>query len=64
VMVEIADAIADAGAHLFETGDSHNSVQCLVEGDKTAASVDRLCEKFHLDANAVRESRFEMECAA
>ncbi len=64
VMVEIADSIAEAGARLYETGDSHNSVQCLIDGDRAAASLATLREKFHLDANAVKESHFEEERAA
>lgn len=64
VMVEIADALAEAGATLFETGDSHNSVQCLVEGNKVEASLARLREKFHLDAQAIKEARFEKDGAA
>ena len=64
VMVEIADSIAGAGARLYETGDSHNSVQCLIDGDRATATIATLCEKFHLDAKAVKESHFEEERAA
>ena len=64
VMVEIADSIAGTGARLYETGDSHNSVQCLIDGDKAQASLVALREKFHLDANAIKEAHFEQERAA
>lgn len=63
VMVEIADALYSAGARLYETGDSHNSVQCLIEDSKVAATVAALCQTFHLDASAVSETSVETEAA-
>lgn len=64
VMVEIADALYEAGARLYETGDSHNSVQCLIEGSRAAESVASICRTFHLDAAAVSECSIETEDAA
>ncbi len=56
VMVQIADSLASVGANLFQTGDSHNSVQCLIEANKAEAAIDELCKTFSLDAGAVIES--------
>ncbi len=53
IMVNIADALFDAGARLHETGDSHNSVQCLIEESRTDAAVESLCKKFELSPDAV-----------
>src|SRR4051794_8601742 len=36
VIIMIADALFEAGAQIFEIGDSHDSVQCLLEGAKIA----------------------------
>lgn len=63
VMVAIADALYETGARLYETGDSHNSVQCLIEGDKVTDAVAALCQAFHLDTGIVSESRLEPEDA-
>lgn len=57
VMVQIADALFSAGARLYETGDSHNSVQALIEGEKVESAVKSLLTAFKLDASAVSESR-------
>ncbi len=54
VMVSIADALYAAGARLFETGDSHNSVVCLIEDAHTDAAVRHLRKTFHLDAGTVQ----------
>lgn len=59
VMSQIADALFEAGARLYETGDSHNSVQCLIEDGRVSAAIDRLCDTFHLDSAAVRDYRIE-----
>ena len=61
VIMMIADALFEAGAQILEIGDSHDSVQCLVEGVKIADAVSSLCAKFHLDAAAVEESSIEAE---
>lgn len=56
VMVAISDSLTAANARLFETGDSHNSVQCLIEADLAAAAAAELCRTFHLDpATAIHE---------
>ena len=54
VMVAIADALFAAGARLYETGDSHNSVQCLIEGSRADAAVAQLCATFHLETSTVQ----------
>ena len=55
VMVSIADALYAAGARLFETGDSHNSVVCLIENAHVDEAVRHLCAAFHLEPGAVQE---------
>ncbi len=49
VMVEISDSLTAANARLFETGDSHNSVQCLIEAERAESAAAELCKTFHLD---------------
>ncbi len=61
VMVQIADALFSAGARLYETGDSHNSVQALIEGAKVEAAVQSLLTAFHLDDSAVSENQVDAE---
>jgi aspartate kinase len=61
VMVEIADALYAAGARLYETGDSHNSVLCLIEAERAAEAVKRLCATFRLDLSCVHESSLQAE---
>jgi aspartate kinase len=56
VMVTIAEALHGSGARLFETGDSHDSVQCLIEGDRADGAVEELCRSFNLDRSAVTET--------
>lgn len=63
VMVQISDALVAAKANLFQTGDSHNSVQCLIEADRTDAALSELCKTFHLEASAVIESPLTEERA-
>jgi aspartokinase len=53
VMVHIADALFAAGARLYETGDSHNSVQCLIEAEHISAAEVEICRAFHLPQEAV-----------
>jgi len=55
VMVDISDALSAAGAHLYGTGDSHDSVLCLIEEERADAAVQQLCLVFHLDRKVVRE---------
>src|SRR5204863_3871860 len=50
VMVEIADAVHTAGARLYEIGDSHNSVQCLIQADRVQEALEALRQTFHLEA--------------
>lgn len=49
VMVQIADALQRAGARLFGVGDSHNSVQCLIDGEHVEAAYAQLNEAFALE---------------
>ena len=56
VMVEISDSLSAANARLYETGDSHNSVQCLIEAGRVDAAAAELCKTFHLEpATAIQE---------
>lgn len=64
VIIMIADALFEAGAQILEIGDSHDSVQCLLEIDTLAAGVACLRAKFDLDASAVQESSIEAEDAS
>ena len=48
VMVNIADSLQSAGARLFGVGDSHNSVQCLIDGQHVDAAVKKLSATFGL----------------
>jgi aspartokinase len=49
VMVQIADALSQVGARLFGVGDSHNSVQCLIDGEHMEQAVAQLEEVFDLE---------------
>jgi aspartate kinase len=51
VMVSIADSLQASKAKLFGTGDSHNSVQCLIDGDHVDASLKQLRSTFGLGDN-------------
>lgn len=64
IMVTIADALHSVGVPLLETGDAHNSVQCLVETKRVPAAIEALCRAFHLDKNEVSERGLEAEEAA
>ncbi|MCW3100359.1 MAG: aspartate kinase [Chthonomonadaceae bacterium] len=55
IMVAIADALYAAGARLFETGDSHNSVVCLIESAHVDEAVRQLRATFRLENGAVQE---------
>jgi aspartokinase len=50
VMVNIADSLQRAGARIYGVGDSHNSVQCLIEGSRAEKAVAELREMFGLGA--------------
>ncbi len=52
IMVDIADSIQAAGARLYGVGDSHNSVQCLIDGPNTDDAVRELREAFGVGENA------------
>ncbi len=56
VMVDVSDALYLAGARLYGTGDSHDSVQCLIEEKRADAAVQQLRTVFQLDQTAVRET--------
>ena len=49
VMVDIADSLQQAGARLYGTGDSHNSVQCLIDGGHAERAVAQLNRTFGLE---------------
>lgn len=49
VMASIADALSEAGARTYAIGDSHNSVQCLIDGQHVEAAVERLRFTFGLE---------------
>lgn len=64
VMIEIVDALFEARAHLYETGDSHNTVQCLIDGSHVPEAVVALRRAFQLDESAVTYARMQTEGAA
>lgn len=49
VMVRIGDALQRANARVFATGDSHNSVQCLIEEERIPQAVRELRAEFGLE---------------
>jgi aspartate kinase len=59
VMVEIADALYRVGARFYETGDSHNSVQCLIDTSRAGDVVRALCGTFDIDCSSVGEQHTE-----
>lgn len=61
VIMMIADALFQAGAQIFEIGDSHDTVQCLVEVGRMREAIASLRDKFNIDAGAVEESSIEAE---
>jgi len=61
VIIKIADALFEAGAQILEIGDSHDSVQCLLEASKIADAVASLRRTFHLEGRAIVESSVESE---
>lgn len=61
VVIMIADALFDAGAQILEIGDSHDSVQCLLEAEKLPGALTSLKTAFGMGASAVHESSIEAE---
>jgi aspartokinase len=55
VLVSIADSLQEAGARLYGVGDSHNSVQCLIEEAHVEAALQQLKETFDLEDADVRQ---------
>lgn len=55
IMVDIADALYEADAQMYGTGDAHDTVQCLIDADRMDALVTQLRAVFHLEENAVQE---------
>jgi aspartokinase len=53
VMVQIAEALQKAGARLYGVGDSHNSVQCLIDGAYVETAVAQLKRTFGLEGERV-----------
>ena len=49
IMVSIADSLQAAGARLYGVGDSHNAVQCLIDGAHQAEAVTQLKTAFALE---------------
>ncbi len=49
ILVSIADSLQRAGVRLIAVGDSHNSVQCLVDGSRIDDAVCELKETFGLN---------------
>ena len=53
VMVDIADSLQTAGARLYGVGDSHNTVQCLIDVTALEPAMHELRRTFQLgDAHA------------
>ncbi len=51
VLVQIIDALRLSGAKIEAVGDSHNSVQCLIDGSHVEAAAAGLRAEFHLEAD-------------
>jgi len=49
IMVRIADALQLAQARMYGVGDSHSSVQCLIDGYRAEAAVRQLRTAFGLE---------------
>ena len=61
IMSQIADCLYAASAKLYEIGDSHESVLCLIEGGRVPAVISALCKHFSLDPSDVVEESVELE---
>jgi aspartokinase len=51
VMVDIADSLQTAGARLYGVGDSHNTVQCLIDAEQLEQAVRELQRTFRLESS-------------
>jgi aspartokinase len=51
IMVRIADALQLAGARMYGVGDSHSSVQCLIDGRDAQAALVQLMSAFGVEAS-------------
>jgi aspartokinase len=49
VMVQIADALQEAGTRIYGVGDSHNSVQCMIERARVEPALEQLKRTFGLE---------------
>jgi len=56
IAVNIADSLQRAGTRLLGIGDSHNTVQCLIEAGHLDATLRELGATFHIDESAWLES--------
>ena len=61
VVIAIADALFEADANLLEIGDSHDSVQCLIEASRVEPATTSLLRAFHLDPSTVVHNSVEAE---
>jgi aspartokinase len=59
IAVNIADSLQRAGTRLLGIGDSHNTVQCLIEAGHLDATLRQLGATFHIDKSAWLESSLE-----
>jgi aspartokinase len=48
IMAQIAEALWEANAHIIETGDAHDTVQCLVSEQRAFAAAQALRRRFRL----------------
>jgi aspartate kinase len=48
IMAQIAESLWEADAHIIETGDSHDTVQCLVPEERAFAAAQSLRRRFQL----------------
>lgn len=61
IMVDIADALHEAGAQMYGTGDAHDTVQCLIDADRVEPFVTQLRVVFRLDESVVQEHPLHQE---
>ena len=61
IMTQIGDSLYAASAKLFEIGDSHDSVLCLIEAERVPDAVKALCAQFKLNPSDVMEVSIETE---
>ncbi|MDE2126142.1 MAG: hypothetical protein KGJ62_06095 [Armatimonadetes bacterium] len=53
IMSQIADALFVVGAHMLATGDSHSTVQCIIEDDRANAVAQELATVFGLEPSGI-----------